>query len=139
LILKGQSYGDFVLTGEIRLGAGGNSGIGYRSAVKNAATWVVEGDQEDAADGPWGALYIDGRGVVAQSQVPCKQSVRANDYNSLEVRAIGTSLTHRLNGIDCVRYTDKTPGQATTGLFAIQYHQGGGWEVSVRNLRIVEL
>jgi 3-keto-disaccharide hydrolase len=138
LILKGRSYGDFVLTGEIRVGTGGNSGIVYRSAVTNATTWVVKGYQEDAADTYWGTLYVDGRGTVAQSLAACTKGVRPNDYNSFEIRAVGASLTHRLNGVDCVVYTEKTAGAPTSGLFAIQYHMGGGWEVSVRNLSIRE-
>src|SRR5678815_2981878 len=40
LIFRGSVPDDFVLTAELSVGSGGNSGIQYRSSVVDRATWL---------------------------------------------------------------------------------------------------
>src|SRR5437773_91279 len=74
LIYTGGAPGDFTLTVDVSVEGDGNSGIQYRSAVIDRATWFVQGYQADIGSTFWGDLYEDGgRATLAHGSVPCKQ------------------------------------------------------------------
>jgi len=140
LIYQGGPFADFVLTAEVLLGTGGNTGIQYRSTVTGAATWQVAGYQFDAANTYWGALYEQGgRGTILLAKAACLAAVKPTDYNDFELRAAGPALLHRINGVDCIAFTETVAGKPTTGVIALQYHPPGGYEVRFRNIRLHEL
>jgi len=121
------------------LGAGGNSGIQYRSTVVDRAKWVVAGYQADAGMNYWGSLYEDQRRTIVSSTAACTQGVRANAFNAFEITARGPSLAHMLNGIGCIEFTETAPNKPSSGVIALQYHPPGGYEVRVRNVTLRRL
>lgn len=140
LIYTGSNPADFVVSADIYVESGGNSGIQYRSTVLNPAQWVVGGYQADAGGTYWGLLYEErGRGTLANPSPQCKQSVKPNDFNAYEITARGPSLVQVLNGVPCVKYTETAMGKPKSGVIALQYHMPGGFHVSFKNIRLREL
>jgi len=68
------------------------------------------------------------------------RGVRAGEWQSLEVSAIGNEHVHRLNSHITVRVTDEdTAHSASRGLLALQLHQGAAMQIEFRNIRLKQL
>jgi len=151
---------DFEFKAEFRLIGSNNSGVQYRSqAFKDAGDFRIKGYQADIhANPPYtGMLYDEGgRGIVAQRG----QKVVVNDkskvsvvgktdpviqeeltkWNSIEIRAVGDRLVHRINGKVTVDITDQdTKNQEFEGLLALQIHAGKPMVIQFRRLQIRNL
>jgi|FLOH01.1.fsa_nt_gi glucose/arabinose dehydrogenase/cytochrome c551/c552 len=148
---------DFELTFEYRI-AGGNSGIQYRS--ERLANDDVAGYQADIEDGDQysGILYESaGRAIVAQrgeswqinadgTRVPrsslgdpatLQQSIHKQGWNRYRVIAKGPRLVHEINGVRMIDVYDQEIGLArSSGVFALQLHQGPPMEVRYRNFHL---
>lgn len=120
--------GDFHLRVEVKLvGNAGNSGIQFRSDVLDAGE--VRGYQADVGEGWWGKLYEEnGRGLLWDRSG--EQHVKAGEWNTYEVIAIGSKIMTRINGQTCVELDD--PEGARRGILALQLHSGGPTEVRFR-------
>src|SRR5262245_49042380 len=124
---------DFRMRVEVKLATDrNNSGIQFRSRTVRGKEGHshVEGYQADIG-GPdgvlWGDLYDEsysGRGLLAKST--CQSQVKANDWNSYEILAVGSRVRLTLNGHPCVDLDD--PQGAREGIVAVQLHKGGAAE-----------
>lgn len=159
LFWKGEA-GDFELRFEYRID-GGNSGVQYRS--QELPGGEVAGYQADIEDGPnyTGILYesarrgivatrgtslrfhADGRREEGQSlgdAAELQRRLRANDWNSYRIVAIGNRLIHEINGVRMIDVIDDHPEHArASGTFAVQLHAGPPMEVRFRNMKLTRL
>lgn len=168
LIWKAGKVADFVLELEYRLTPGqeskpgGNSGIQYRSQVKDEAAFIVGGYQ---ADIDWDLTYSGinyeerGRGILAlrgqsvtlsdQREKNAKpigdadvlgKKINQGQWNRYRIVALGNSLQHYINDtlmsevID--NQSDKSAGE---GVLAFQIHTGPPMVIQFRNVRLKNL
>lgn len=146
LINRTHTFSDFELVAEVMLYDGkGNSGINYRAKdydVNVNYPYEISGYQADMGNGYWGALYdiytttktnryrISGGGS-------CEKANKLRDWNLYRITAIGRVLTHELNGSSCMTFTDNdSTGLRKSGLIAIEYHSGGGFEVRIKSIKV---
>ena len=148
---------DFEFRAEFRLIGTNNSGVQYRSqAIEGSGDFRIKGYQADIHENPayTGMLYDEGgRGIVAQrgqrvvvsdkgkvSVVGKTDSVIKEDltkWNTIEIRAVGNHLVHRINGKVTVDITDNdTKNQEFEGLLALQIHAGKPMVIQFRRLKI---
>ncbi|MCA9087464.1 MAG: DUF1080 domain-containing protein [Planctomycetaceae bacterium] len=107
----------------------GNSGIQFRS--EPLVNGEVRGYQADIGPGWWGKLYEEqGRGLLHDVE----SAVKAGEWNTYEIVAVGSRVRIFVNGILSVDRSD--PAAARKGLIAFQLHSGGPMEVRFRNLNI---
>ena len=159
-IWDGGEVGDFELVAEFRLTGDNNSGIQYRSKPnpKNGPYSIVgyQADIHPAANYT-GMLYDEGgRGIAAErgQQVTLKaddkKEVKAlegkfdpvdlSDWTTLEVKAVGNRLIHKINGDVTVDVTDEDAKNAEAkGLLALQVHAGPDMKVQYRSVKLKKL
>jgi hypothetical protein len=162
-IWKGGAPGDFELRLQYKLtGAGGNSGIQYRSVeLPNVAKWVMKGYQFDidGAQTYTGQVYEErNRGFLALrgqvSYVPdggtvgtigttgdgasLKAFIRLNDWNDVDIVARGNTLIQMLNGhVMTVVVDDDKANRRMDGEIGIQLHKlDEAMKIETRNIRI---
>ncbi len=152
--------GDFELVAEFRLTGDNNSGVQYRAQPnpKNGPFSIVgyQADIHPAANYT-GMLYDEGgRGIAAErgQQVTLKaddkkevkplegkfDAVDLSDWTTLEVKAVGNHLVHKINGDVTVDVTDEDPKNAEAkGLLALQVHAGPDMKVQYRSVKLKKL
>jgi hypothetical protein len=137
LIYKAKEFGNFILKADVKL-RNHNSGIQFRSTAH--PEWVVSGLQADMAEGNWwGSIYDEKgkRGVMVNGWKGKGETVvKANDWNSIEIRAEGDHIQIFLNGLQTADLHDSAKME---GVIALQLHRGPGMQVQFRNMRIKEL
>ncbi|MCI0748114.1 MAG: DUF1080 domain-containing protein [Verrucomicrobia subdivision 3 bacterium] len=166
LIYTNGEFADFELRLSYKI-QGGNSGVQYRSKVKDPANWVVGGYQADFEAGKKysGILYDEagvagGRGIMAERgekvvwDADCKRQVagslgssdeiqakiKPNDWNDYVIIANGNQLTHQINGAKTVEVTDNCESKRLkSGVLALQLHAGPPMTVQFKDIRIKEL
>ncbi len=123
---------DFELTLEVKLkGDDGNSGIQFRSQAFHEGE--AKGYQADIGPGWWGKLYEEnGRALLWDKSGD--QFVKKEDWNEYKIIAIGSHIQTWLNGNLCVDLND--PDGKKRGIFALQIHSGGPFEVRFRKLKL---
>ncbi|HYE99225.1 MAG TPA: DUF1080 domain-containing protein [Planctomycetota bacterium] len=134
-----HSFSDFELELKFWLvESKGNSGIQYRSEVKDPAKWVVGGYQADIGKGWWGALYEErGRGVLVKPTPEGAKAAKADDWNQYVIRAEGSRLTQIVNGVKTVDFEDTDEKKRKSdGILALQYHAPGNFEIRFKDIRI---
>jgi hypothetical protein len=154
---------DFDLKLQYRLtGAGGNSGVQYRSIERpDVAKWVMQGYQADidADERYTGQVYEergrtflanrgnftyvgDGRKSALVGSVgdgnELKTFIKSGDWNDMEVIARGNTLIQLINGhVMSVLIDDDKANRKLDGLIGIQLHvTQAGEKVEARNIRI---
>jgi hypothetical protein len=159
-IWDGGEVGDFELIAEFRLEGDNNSGVQYRAQPnpKNGPFSIVgyQADIHPAANYT-GMLYDEGgRGIAAErgQQVTLKaddkkevkpldgkfDAVELSDWTTLEVKAVGNHLVHKINGDVTVDVTDEDPKNAEAkGLLALQVHAGPDMKVQYRSIKLKKL
>jgi hypothetical protein len=135
-----HEFADFTLELKcqlIRTGKFPNSGIQYRSALKNPKTWVVHGYQADIGEGWWGTLYEEGgRGVLAKASAEGAKAA-TDEWNTYVIHAKGNTVKHTINGVTAIEFEDKDETKRpSSGLLALQYHSPGGFEIRWKDIRI---
>ncbi len=162
-IWRGGKPADFDLKLQYRLtGAGGNSGVQYRSIERpDVARWVMQGYQADidADENYTGQVYEErGRGFLADrgnfayvgdGQKPAvvgslgadaelKKFIRSGGWNDYEVIARGNTLIQLINGhVMSVLIDDDKANRRMDGLIGIQLHvTRAGMKIEARNIRI---
>jgi hypothetical protein len=153
---------DFELIAEFRLEGDNNSGVQYRAQPnpKNGPFSVI-GYQADihAAPNYVGMLYDEGgRGIAAERgqqvtlQADDKKEVKPlsdekelepidlTEWTTIEVKAVGNRLIHKINGDVTVDVTDDDPQNAEAkGLLALQVHAGPKMKVQYRSVKLKDL
>jgi putative heme-binding domain-containing protein len=160
LVWTAGQVDDFELRLEYRFQSDhGNSGIQYRSHLDNPEQHIVGGYQADMETGPTytGILYEErGRGILAQrgQRVTLDQQgqrttekiaetkelqkfLRQKDWNQYTIIAEGPRLRHIINGQLMSETIDhQQDKRATSGILALQAHQGPPMKVQFRNLKL---
>ena len=75
---------------------------------------------------------LDARGLLHDE--PGEDFVRAGDWNTYEILAVGERVRTAVNGHPCVDLTD--PDGAREGVIALQMHSGAPFEVRFRALEL---
>lgn len=137
LIYRKAEFGDFHLRAKVKL-RNHNSGIQFRSeALPN---WVVKGYQADMAEGNWwGSIYDEKgtRGVMVNGwKGKAEKVVKPNDWNDVEIRAEGDHLQVWVNGL---LTSDLHDSAKSSGIIALQLHQGPGMQVQFKDIEIKTL
>jgi hypothetical protein len=162
-IWKGGSPGDFELRLQYKLtGAGGNSGVQYRSVeLPSVAKWVMKGYQADidGAQQYTGQVYEErARGFMALrgqiSYAPnggepgtigttgdgaqLRAFIKDNDWNDLDIIARGNTLIQLINGhVMSVVIDDDKANRRMDGEIGIQLHKlDEAMKIEARNIRI---
>ncbi|MCA8956400.1 MAG: DUF1080 domain-containing protein [Planctomycetes bacterium] len=125
--------GDFKLTFEVKLvHDAGNSGVQFRSNKHGKRS--MQGYQADIGPGWWGKLYEEhGRAVLWPTSG--EKHVRAGEWNTYEILAVGHRIRTSINGKPCVDLLDEKG--ALRGQIGLQLHAGGPTEVHFRNFRLL--
>ena len=139
-----RGYTNFVLRFKFRLeGTEGfvNSGMQIRSErVPNDSEMV--GYQADIGEGWYGALYDESRRnkVLARpDEATVKKAVKPGEWNEYEIRAEGSRIVLRINGVQTVDYTETDPKIVQHGRLGLQIHGGGKSVIHAKDITIEEL
>ncbi|MEZ6140262.1 MAG: family 16 glycoside hydrolase [Zavarzinella sp.] len=126
---------DFHLEMEVKLAPdAGNSGVQFRSNLIPGGD--VKGYQADIGKGWWGKLYEEhGRALLWDKDH--SSLVKVNDWNRYEIIADGNKIITKINGKVCVDLED--PAGSKRGIFALQLHSGGAFEIRFRNIQLKPL
>jgi hypothetical protein len=160
-IWDGGEVGDFELIAEFRLEGNNNSGVQYRAQPNpKGGPFSVVGYQADIHAQPnyTGMLYDEGgRGIAAERgqkvtlQPGDKKEVQPlsddelkpidlDEWTTIEVKAVGNRLIHKINGETTVDVTDDDPKNAEAkGLLALQVHAGPEMKVEYRSVKLKKL
>ena len=137
-LVTDRPYGDFVLKAKLKL-RNHNSGIQFRS--KRAADGVVTGPQADAADGYWGLLYEEGKGLRGILERYPKEKgealIHKGDWNDYEITAKGDHVIIKINGTKVIDRIDDKFDKG--GIIALQLHAGQPMEVRFKDIEIKPL
>ena len=155
LVWEGGEVEDFELTVEVKVEGSNNSGVQYRSSLKDPKTWRVIGYQADIHPSPnyVGMLYGEGlgRGIIAQRgtkvtvdaesgkpKVTGKAGeatpVNIAEWHEYKVVAKGNVLRHYVDGELATEITDNHKKQLKSGIIALQLHAGAPMTASFRNI-----
>lgn|SRR5690606_4806499 len=132
------TYKDFELQVSFKLEANGNSGVFIRSDIEGVK---IEGWQVEVAppDHHTGGIYESyGRGWLIKPDPEKEKILKADEWNTMKIRAVGNNVTTWLNGEEMVQLSDEKIG-AATGFIALQIHDGGGIKVRWKDILIKEL
>ncbi|MDR1960598.1 MAG: DUF1080 domain-containing protein [Planctomycetaceae bacterium] len=166
LIWRGGEVEDFVITFDIKLTKGGNSGMQFRSwedVDNKKQPYRVYGYQGDF-DGDAvhsGILYGENfRGILAQrgqetvigddhkpkevkrfaENEDIKRQIKIEDWNHYEITAQGFKITEKINDVVTSICTDNdTKVRRASGILAIQAHVGPPMKVQVKNIKLKRL
>jgi hypothetical protein len=161
LILTEPSVADFELRLKYRfLTDSGNSGVQFRSVVLNADQFRVGGYQADidATADVDGSFYneaqvagpranLSRRGERAVWTAPdqrsdvsfaktdsLRQLIKLRDWNEMTISARGQRFQYFINGSLMTEFTDLTEHRLTSGLIALQLHEGMAMEVQFKEI-----
>ncbi|MBN8458086.1 MAG: DUF1080 domain-containing protein [Verrucomicrobia bacterium] len=154
LIWQGGEPGDFELEYSARV-TGNNSGVQYRSKVRDAATWSVGGYQMDLHPNATylGMLYEEqGRGIACQRGQKVKladkpevtgtlevPAVKLEEWNTYKIVAKGHVLQHFVNGKLAAEITDVDAAKRSAkGVIALQVHAGPSMKAEFKDIRLQE-
>jgi putative heme-binding domain-containing protein len=124
---------DFRLVVKVKLVPNnGNSGIQFRSEV--LPNGLMKGCQADVGVGWWGKLYEEhARGLLWDKSG--EAHVKAGDWNTYEVLAVGSKVRTAINGKLCVDMDDAQ--FARSGVIGFQLHSGAiPFEVRYRDFEL---
>ncbi|MEO6187783.1 MAG: DUF1080 domain-containing protein, partial [Ginsengibacter sp.] len=148
-----KDYGDFIFETDFKVDTSMNSGIQFRSEVKDAKdTCHVNSDvpnrvhgyqmEIDPSSRAWsGGIYDEARRgwlYPMDYNPPAKNAFKNNHWNHYRIECIGNSIRTWVNGIPAAHLVDdKTP----KGFIALQVHQiedpkNAGQEIRWKNVRI---
>ena len=158
LIWKDGTPADFELTLQFKI-EGGNSGIQYRSTIKDEKEFIVGGYQADidSTNKFAGILYEEkGRGILCQrgqsttvnaegkkiakrfaDSDALAKGIHPGKWNDYRIVAKGNKLQHFINGAMTAEVIDQqTEKAATSGVIAFQLHRGPAMVVSFKNITL---
>ncbi|MGC3960761.1 MAG: DUF1080 domain-containing protein [Verrucomicrobiota bacterium] len=123
---------DFRLVFKVKLSPNAaNSGVQFRSEPFEAHE--MRGPQADIGAGWWGKLYEEnGRGLLWDK--PGDVFVKADDWNTYEILAVGGKIRTAINGNLCTDIDDVKI--ARRGITGLQVHSGGPTEVRFKDFEL---
>ena len=149
-----KQYGDFIFEVDFKVNDNMNSGVQFRSEMKDANDKCNVTDKRtpervhgyqmeiDPSDRGWsGGIYDEARRgwlYSMENNPSAKNAFKHNDWNHYRIEAIGNSIRTWVNGIACAHLIDDmTP----KGFIALQVHaitdvKNVGEEIRWKNVRI---
>jgi hypothetical protein len=144
-LISDAEYGDFELLVDVRIEAGGNSGVQIRSHVDwdaqagHGRLWGYQ-IEIDPSERAWSAgLYDEGRrGWLAdlKDNPAAREAFVVGEWNTYRILCEGARIRTWVNGVPAVDYTDEGEDLTLAGHFAFQVHSGERSHVEWRNPRI---
>ena len=136
-----KSYADFEMEVEVKIAAGGNSGIQIRSELDEAGDRIIGYQIEiDTSKRAWsGGLFEEGkRGWLddLKDNEAGRTAFKVGEWNLYRIRCQGDHIQSWVNGVQCTDYHDDASAE---GRIAFQVHGGKEADVQWRNARIREL
>jgi hypothetical protein len=102
-----------------------HSGIAYWGYVDPENDWTYHGHLAMFPT-PWGIWDLYGRsGIVDGSKTPAPQVGKEQDWNTMEILALGSRVRVAVNGTLCIDFTDPEPWRLVRGPIGLQLHSGG--------------
>ena len=133
-----KNYKNFILTLQFKQEADGNSGVFIRSGIDGLkiSGWQVEVAPPNAHTG--GIYESYGRGWIIQPKPEDEKHLKADEWNTMEIKVVNDEVTTKLNGHQMVHLKDEKIGKGE-GFIALQIHDGGGIKVRWKNIEVKEL
>ena len=133
-----RKYGDFLLEVEVKIEAGGNSGIQVRSHDRNNHLVGYQIEIDSSARSWSGGLYDEARrGWLAslEDNVDAREAFAVGKWNTYRILCIGPRIRTWINGVPAVDHLDFMD---LSGHIGFQVHSGK-CDVYWRNARIADL
>jgi hypothetical protein len=132
-------YDDFEVTLDFKQVSNGNSGVFFRSYIRQGVS--ISGWQVEVAppDHDTGGIYESyGRGWIAQIPDEKEKILKMGDWNTMKIRVEDDKVTTWLNGEVMTELDDEQIGKGK-GRIMLQIHSGGGIKVRWKNIEVTEL
>ena len=142
-------FADFIFTCDMKWEVSGNSGVMFRSQVKNDRKQpaIVFGPQAEmegtTGDRCWsGGVYGQSCGgyfypLWLKEHQAVRGALKKDDWNRLTIMAQGNVVKTWLNGVPAAHWIDN--GAYPEGFFGLQIHKGQAGTVLWRNIRVKKL
>ena len=143
-----KPFGNFILKLDFKVDVPGNSGVQFRSEIRESDDRVF-GYQCEIAPGSTDTarIYDEARRGHQKGRVwldntddevlaKALETYKEDDWNSLEIQAIGPSLRTWINGVAVANIFDY---YTFSGIIGLQIHQGSQGTVRWKNIRIKDL
>ncbi|MEM8547647.1 MAG: PVC-type heme-binding CxxCH protein, partial [Pseudomonadota bacterium] len=135
-----QTYSDFTLRMQMRWDEPGNSGVLFRAAQRdgNGRAFGYQYELDDGERAWTAGIYDEARrGWLANmaENEQARAAVRLNDWNDIEIQAVGPHLKTWINGVPAADIVDAFDSE---GFIALQVHSGDRGIMRWRNIRIRE-
>ena len=144
-------YTDFVVRIAFKCDAEGNSGLFFRSVLKDTDIVGIQAEIDPTTTNLNAGLYESGgRGWIAKPSEDARKLYRFNDWNEMVVLARGNRYVTYLNGLKAAEMIDAQPMSDAVrggtlkpplrqGVIALQLHSGGGAKVRWKDLFVKEI
>jgi hypothetical protein len=142
-------FADFIFTCDMKWEVSGNSGVMFRSQIKqdNKQRDVVFGPQAEmegtTGDRSWnGGIYGQSCGgyfypMWLKEHQASRNALKKDDWNRITIMAKGNVVKTWLNGVPAAHWVDD--GTYPSGFFGLQVHQGKSGKILWKNIRVKEL
>jgi hypothetical protein len=143
-----DDYTDFIFTCEIKWEVDGNTGIQFRSQIKQDKKGeTVAGPQVEVEDkarnrGWSGAIYAQSLTgayyypLCLDAHAEARKAINYDDWNRITIEAKGDTVKTWVNGIPATHW--KTDDHLK-GFFSLQVHSGKQGTIHFRHIRVKEL
>ena len=137
-----REYSDFVLECEVKIAPGGNSGIQFRSHVRdNGRLFGYQCEIDSSETWICGAIYDEARrgwleDLRDEHENLAREAFVQGEWNHYKIKAQGNHLQTWINGVACSDIRDDVDA---AGLIAFQVHGGDATDVRWKNIVITEL
>ncbi len=146
-----KQYGNFILKLDFKAVVPGNSGIQFRSHLRDEGKFKrlfgYQCEIDPSAKCETGRIYDEGRRGFQHKLIwldrntpetlkPAQETYKAGDWNSLEIQCVGPSIRTWLNGVQVSNIFDYYD---LSGLIGLQIHAGKQGSIAWRNIRIKDL
>ncbi len=143
-----KPYGNFILKLDFKLEVPGNSGVQFRSAIREEDDRVF-GYQCEIAPGDKDTcrIYDEGRRGHQNGRIWLDNTAedvlnasiatyKEGDWNSIEIQCVGPSIRTWLNGVAVTNIFDY---KDFSGIFGLQVHAGAQGKILWKNIRVKDL
>jgi hypothetical protein len=146
-----KTYKDFVVRIAFKCDAEGNSGLFFRSVLKDTDIVGTQAEIDPSPRNLNAGLYESGgRAWIAKPTEDARKLFRFNDWNEMVVKAVGNRYVTYLNGLKAAELVDDQPFSdhlagdvlkppLRDGVIALQLHSGGGAKGRWKDLFVKEM
>lgn len=132
-----KEYSDFVLHLRFKW-QGGNSGVQFRTKLEEDKMVGYQANIDPSRDTATGALVEEyGRGLLKKNTVTADEIFKKDDWNHLEITAIGARIYIYVNGTLTTALND--PEGGSKGIIALQMDPAPGAYMEWTDIRVLEI